>query len=38
MMIGIRHNKLIYVPFIETLKTSKELDLELIRVADITSI
>ena len=38
MMIGIRHNKLIYVPFIETLKTSKELDLELIRVADITSL
>ena len=38
VMIGIRHNKLIYVPFIETLKTSKELDLELIRVADITSI
>ena len=38
-MIGIRHNKLICVPFIETLnKTSKELDLELIRVADITSI
>jgi len=39
MMIGIRHNKLICVPFKETLnKTSKELDLELIRVADITSI
>ena len=38
VMIGIRHNKLIYVPFIETLKTSKELDLELIRVADITSL
>ena len=38
VMIGIRHNKLIYVSFIETLKTSKELDLELIRVADITSI
>lgn len=39
VMIGIRHNKLICVPFIETLnKTSKELDLELIRVADITSI
>ena len=38
VMIGIRHNKLICVPFLETLKTSKELDLELIRVADITSI
>ncbi len=39
VMIGIRHNKLICVPFKETLnKTSKELDLELIRVADITSI
>jgi 6-phosphofructokinase 1 len=38
VMIGIRHNKLIYVSFIETLKTSKELDLELIRVADITSL
>ncbi len=38
MMVGIRHNKLIYVPFIETLKTTNKLDLELIRVADITSI
>ena len=38
VMIGIRHNKLICVPFLETLKISKELDLELIRVADITSI
>ncbi len=38
VMIGIRHNNLICVPFIETLKTIKKLDLELIRVADITSI
>ena len=38
IMIGIRHNKLIGVPFLETLKTTNKLDLELIRVADITSI
>lgn len=38
IMVGIRHNKLIYVPFIETLKNTNKLDLELIRVADITSI
>ena len=38
IMVGIRHNKLICVPFLETLKTTNKLDLELIRVADITSI
>lgn len=38
IMVGIRHNKLIYVPFIETIKNTNKLDLELIRVADITSI
>ena len=38
IMVGIRHNKLIYVPFIETLENTNKLDLELIRVADITSI
>ena len=38
IMVGVRHNKLIHVPFLETLKTTNKLDLELIRVADITSI
>lgn len=38
IMIGIVHNKIKSVPLIEALKAEKNLDLELIRVADITSI
>ncbi len=38
IMIGVRHNKIVSVPFNETQKGENELDLELIRVADITSI
>ncbi|MCH2490800.1 MAG: 6-phosphofructokinase [Flavobacteriales bacterium] len=37
-MLGIRHNKITKVPFSEALKGENELDHELIRVADITSI
>lgn len=38
VMIGIVHSKIISVPFAEALKGENKLDLELIRVADITSI
>jgi len=38
IMIGISHNKIVYVPFAETLKGENEIDIELIRVADITSV
>lgn len=38
IMVGIRHNKIVAVPFKETLSGNNELDMELIRVADITSL
>ena len=38
VMIGIRHNKVISVPFAESLKGDNFIDKDLIRVADITSI
>lgn len=38
VMIGIVHRKIVSVPFEDALKGENELDLELIRVADITSI
>ena len=38
IMIGVVHNKITSVPFSEALKGENKLDLELIRVADITSI
>ena len=38
MMIGIVHNKVVSGPFTESLKGSNNLDLDLIRVADITSV
>ncbi|RDK87007.1 6-phosphofructokinase [Marinirhabdus gelatinilytica] len=37
-MIGIRHGKEIVVPIVEALKGKNEIDLKLIRVADITSL
>ncbi len=38
VMVGIVHNKVITVPFAQTSKLEKEIDRELIRVADIVSI
>lgn len=38
IMIGIVHNKITSVPLTEALKADNSIDLELIRVADITSI
>lgn len=38
VMIGIRHGKVVAVPFAETLAGKNELDKDLIRVADITSL
>jgi len=38
VMIGISHKKVVSVPFMEAIKGENEIDLELIRVADITSI
>ncbi|MBT8261315.1 MAG: 6-phosphofructokinase [Bacteroidia bacterium] len=38
VMIGISHKKVVSVPFIEAIKGENEIDIELIRVADITSI
>ncbi len=38
VMIGIVHKKVTSVPFSDTIKGKNELDLELIRVADITSV
>jgi len=37
IMIGISHNQITTVPFSEAIKSSNELDLELVRVADIVS-
>lgn len=37
-MIGIAHNKITSVPFSEAIKSSNELDLELVRVSDIVSL
>ena len=37
-MIGIRNQKIVFVPFQETLTGVNQIDLELLRVADITSI
>ena len=37
-MVGIRNNKVVCVPFAETIEGENEIDTELIRVADITSI
>jgi 6-phosphofructokinase 1 len=38
VMVGIKNNKIVSVPFSESIKGDNEIDLELIRVADITSI
>lgn len=38
VMIGIVHNKIVNVPFKEALSGTNEIDKELIRVADITSV
>lgn len=38
VMIGVSHNKLVSVPFTEAIKGDNEIDLDLIRVADITSV
>jgi 6-phosphofructokinase 1 len=38
IMIGISHNQITTVPFSEAIKSSNEIDLELVRVADITSV
>jgi 6-phosphofructokinase 1 len=38
VMIGISHKKVVSVPFIEAIQGDNEIDLELIRVADITSV
>ncbi len=38
MMVGIRNNKVVCVPLAETIEGENEIDTELIRVADITSI
>ncbi len=38
IMIGISHNQITTVPFSEAIKSSNDLDLELVRVADITSV
>ncbi len=38
VMIGIVHNKIVQVPFEDALKGENQIDLELIRVADITSV
>lgn len=38
VMIGISQNKVVSVPFAEAIKGDNEVDLDLIRVADITSI
>ena len=37
IMIGLVHNKVVSVPFTDSLKGANKIDLELIRVADITS-
>lgn len=38
VMIGVSHNKLVSVPFADAIKGDNEIDLDLIRVADITSV
>jgi 6-phosphofructokinase 1 len=38
IMIGVNHNKIIQVPFAESIKGENKIDLDLIRVADITSV
>lgn len=38
VMIGISHNKVVRVPFQHAIEGENEIDLELIRVADITSV
>lgn len=38
IMIGTQHNKMVEVPFEEAIKKQQKIDLELLRVADITSI
>jgi 6-phosphofructokinase 1 len=38
VMIGVSHKKVVSVPFIDAIKGENEIDIELIRVADITSI
>ncbi len=38
IMIGVQHNKMVQVPFEEAIKHQPKIDLELLRVADITSI
>lgn len=38
VMIGVSHNKIVYIPFNEAIKGANEIDLDLIRVADIISI
>jgi 6-phosphofructokinase 1 len=38
IMIGTQNNKMVQVPFEEAIKEQQKIDLELIRVADITSI
>lgn len=38
IMIGIQNNKMVQVPFEDAIKATQKIDLELLRVADITSI
>ena len=38
VMIGVSHKKVVSVPFIQAIQGENEIDLELIRVADITSV
>jgi len=38
VMIGISHNKIVLVPFADAIKGENKIDLDLIRVADITSV
>lgn len=38
IMIGVQHNKMVHIPFEEAIKHQQKIDLELLRVADITSI
>jgi 6-phosphofructokinase 1 len=38
IMIGVANNKVVHVPFEEAIKGDNEIDLDLIRVADITSV
>ena len=37
IMVGISHHKIVSVPFVDAIKGDSKIDLELIRVADITS-